>query len=290
MIGTSMITRGGLPQGLLFADACGCTAAQLYVAPSRAWAVPVLPQSDIDLFARRWAASGVKEVIAHASLLLNLASPNPELWRKSVDRLVAEVCRCRELGIRKIVFHPGSNPDKVLGAKLVCEGLDEIADRTSDVTILIENMAGQGNTLGSRFEEIAWILGHIRDSKRFGVCVDTCHAFAAGYDIRGHKGYEHFVEHLEEVVALRSIGAFHVNDSKVELGRRVDRHSEVIGEGHVGIETFVALLSDSRFFNIPMIAEVPNGEVFSEPAVTLLHGLRRGVVPTQKRVLQETLF
>jgi len=286
MIGTSMITRGGIPQGLVFAEHCGCTAAQLYVAPSRAWAVPPLSEFDRELFGRRWAQGPVSEIVAHASLLLNLASPNFELWRRSTDRLVAEVDRCLELGISKIVFHPGSNADKDEAIQLISKALNEVAKRTVGVTILIENMAGQGNTLGSRFEEIAAILALLEQPSRFGLCLDTCHAFAAGYDLRGLDGYFSVMDAIEKIIPLTRIGTFHVNDSKVELGRRVDRHAEIIGGGHIGIDTFAALMSDERFYGVPMIAEVPNGEITSAPAVALLHELRAGHVPARSLPLQ----
>lgn len=277
-----MITRGGLPEGFVFARACGCTAAQLYVAPSRSWAVPSISEFSRELFKRRWADGSVREIIAHASLLLNLASPDRELWRRSTDRLVSEINRCKELGISKIVFHPGSNANKEEAFRLISEALNEVAERTSDVTVVIENMAGQGNTLGRRFEEIAEIFCRLKHQSRFGMCLDTCHAFAAGYDIRGHDGYYSVMEAISQIIPLKRILAFHVNDSKVELGRRVDRHAEVIGEGHIGIETFAALLTDARFFNIPMIAEVPNGDIRGEPAVALLQELRLGNTSIQK--------
>lgn len=292
MIGASVITKGGISQGFCFAKACGCTAAQLYVAPSRTWLVPVLADQERQSFRANWAASSVASVNAHASLLLNLASDNAELREKSAVRLRAEMERCVELGIEQIVLHPGSNPNHVAGIANLVGELNRLAKLNLPVKVLLENMAGQGNTLGASFEQLREILWRLEKRTAFGICVDTCHAFAAGYDIRGYDGYMAFIDSLAALFPLSEIGVFHVNDSKVDLGKRVDRHGDMIGEGYIGIEAFRGLMEDVRFSNVPMIAEVPNTELLTRPNVARLIELRAGTfnVPLRQVASQGRLW
>lgn len=274
MIGASAITTGGYENGFLFADKCNCTAIQMYITQSRTWTVAPLKEGQARLYNKMWKNSNVKSVVAHGSLLMNIASSDDVIKTKSVNRLLTEVNRCIDLGIKNIVIHPGSNKNKELGIKNIIDNLIYVAENTNDVHILLENVAGQGNAIGGNFEEIALILDSIGYSDRFGICFDTCHAFAYGYDIRGLSGYLKVFDELDKTIGVEKIGAFHVNDSKVDIGVKVDRHADVIGNGFIGIETFSALLRDERFFDIPMIAEVPNGEFMTIPNVEILNNLR----------------
>lgn len=283
MIGASTLTRGGLPNGFRFAQDCGCECIQLYVAPSRAWNVIPLTDELEARFRAAWEQSGIISVVAHASLLLNLASPDIDLRGKSISRLIAEMCIAERLGIPSIVIHPGSNPDRQAGVAHIVESLNEVAASTNGVSVLLETVAGQGNSIGRTFEELDNILQGLQSQDRFGVCLDTCHVFAAGYDIRGQSGYDTTIAHFDQIIGINRIGAFHVNDSRVELGKRVDRHADLIGEGHIGLQTFHALLHDTRFINVPLILEVPDGENLTKQNVDVLKRLRsESEIPPEK--------
>ncbi|HZH98897.1 MAG TPA: deoxyribonuclease IV [Fimbriimonadaceae bacterium] len=274
MIGASVSTRGGLPNGFKFAEQTGCEAIQLYVAPSRTWQIGDLPASVCREFRAAWSESKVVAVVAHASLLINLASVEADLRNKSIDRLAHEMLRCSLLGIDDIIVHPGSNPSNLEGQKLLGDSLDRLIKRTFQVRILLETAAGQGNSIGARLDELRNAMDSRDSTDRLGICLDTCHLFAAGYDIRGKNGYERVIAEVGTIVGLDRVKAIHVNDSQVELGRRVDRHSEFVGSGCIGIETFEALVRDPRFGGVPLIAEAPNTDTLTRPNVELLKRLR----------------
>jgi deoxyribonuclease-4 len=274
MIGASAVTKGGLPNAFLFAAGCGCEAIQLYVTSSRTWVAADLHESTVTAFASAWSRSSVRQAIAHASLLLNLASSDNQIWTKSIQHLVLEIRRSHRLGISSIVVHAGSNPDRREGLQRVVEALDLVTARTSDVSILLETVAGQGNTIGYRFEELRLLLDGVTQRHRFGICFDTCHVFAAGYDLRGYAGYDDVFSRFDDLIGIEEIKAFHVNDSRAEIGRRVDRHADMIGEGHIGLHAFHALVRDRRFQGVPKIAEVPDGGTNTRSNVELLKRLR----------------
>ena len=217
----------------------------------------LLNASAIALFAK---LRNVKPILTHASYLISLATTNPEFHRKSIEALADELDRAERLGIHAVVLHPGAH----LGAG-VDHGVDQIA-RSLDrihamlpehkVVTLLETAAGQGSCLGCTFEELGRIIDLVDDKKRVGICVDTCHIFAAGYDIRTRGGWERAAEEIETHVGIARVGAFHLNDSKKPLGSRVDRH-EHIGEGQIGVEAFRFVLNDARFRRIPKLLETP---------------------------------
>lgn len=230
-----------------------------------------MTEQDRSLFRKAQKAAGIRPVLAHDSYLINLASPDPRHYRKSLDAFIEEMKRADFLGIPYLVLHPGSHRGS--GSK---EGIQRVAralNRARDiagpaVTILLENTSGQGHCLGRRFEHLADILERVCDRERIGICLDTCHLFAAGYDIRTEKGYRSTMREFGRLIGIKTLKAFHVNDSKKDLGSRVDRHCH-IGHGFIGLEAFRCLVNDRRFKNIPKILETPKGPDLQEDRMNL---------------------
>jgi deoxyribonuclease-4 len=206
------------------------------------------------------AKSGVKRVLTHGSYLMNLASPNPEFLAKSRDCLVTEIERCHQLAIPYVVLHPGAHmgQGEEAGLSAIARSLDAVLERTQgrDVMPLLEATAGQGSCLGHRFEHLAAIFDRVREPDRVGVCLDTCHLYAAGYDLASPEGYERTLRDFGRIVGLRKLKAIHLNDSKRERGSRVDRHARA-GEGVMGLETFARIVNDRRFRGLPLVVETP---------------------------------
>ena len=252
--------RGGLATLFRLAEEWRCECAQTYITLSRRWNVPDLSHEEILDFKSAWRKSQVKQVIAHVPLLVNLASPVDNIWQKSKDRLSTELSRANKLGIQFLVLHPGyyRNLDKKRGIKRIIGTINNVLDNVNDSTakILLETTAGQGTAIGSRFEEIAYILEKTRKRHFLGVCFDTCHVFAAGYDIRGYRGYENVLKKFEGIIGLDKLKVIHLNDSKTGLGSKVDRHAS-IGEGKLGLQIFHAFVRDPRFLNTPKVLEIP---------------------------------
>lgn len=275
---------GGLHLAFERLQQVGGEALQLFTRNQRQWNPHPLTAEEISLFQAAWQQRGrlpvgrsasfdgardtlVSVVVAsHASYLINLASGKQELIDKSVAALAAEIHRCEQLGIPFVVIHPGSHGGDGVEAGLVrfTKALDLALDATgAGVTVLLETTAGQGTGLGSRFEELAFILEHSRVPQRLGVCVDTCHIFAAGYDIRTLSAYTQTMAEFDRVVGVERIKFFHLNDSKQKLASRVDRH-EHIGQGTIGLDGFRSLLNDPRFADHPMTLETPKGDDLQE--------------------------
>ena len=252
--------RGGLATLFRLAEEWRCECAPTYITLSRRWHVPDLSPEEILDFKSAWQKSQVKQVIAHAPLLVNLASPVDNIWQKSKDRLSIELSRANKLGIQFLVLHPGyyRNLDKETGIERIIGAINSVLDNVNDSTakILLETTAGQGTAVGSRFEEIAYILERARKKRFLGVCFDTCHVFAAGYDIRGYRGYEKVLKRFDDVIGLDKLKVIHLNDSKIGLGSRVDRHAS-IGEGKLGLQVFHAFVRDPRFRDTPKVLEIP---------------------------------
>jgi deoxyribonuclease IV len=274
MIGASVITRGGLSQGFSWATSWGCESVQMYIAPSRTWRFPAWTSDVARDFQRAWHESGIRKVIAHSSLLLNLASTSDETRRNSIDHLTEEMQRAATLGIEAIVIHPGSHPDLEVGKNRIIEAIDEVLFTAPKTRLLLETVAGQGHAIGRRFADLRNLIDRIQHSDRVGICLDTCHVFAAGYDIRGYAGWHNVLEEFDRVIGLNRIECFHVNDSKAAFGSRVDRHYPQIGDGEIGMAAFHALLTDSRFAALPLIAEPPEGEVTTDAIIRRMKMLR----------------
>ena len=257
LIGAHLSTKGGLHTAFERGTAIAASCAAIFAKNSNQWKGKELTPEDVALFRQ---SRNVEPVLTHASYLINLATTNKEFHRKSIAAMIDELDRAERLGIHAVVLHPGAH----LGAG-VDAGVDQIA-RSLDqihaaipkhrVATLLETAAGQGSCLGCTFEELGRIRALVDDKKRVGICIDTCHVFAAGYEIRTPDGYERMVEEVARHVGLENVGAFHLNDSKKGLGSRVDRH-EHIGEGQLGLEPFRMLLNDERFSPIPKLLETP---------------------------------
>ncbi len=252
--------RGGLPTLFRYAEEWRCECAQTYITLSRRWNVPHLSPEEILDFKSAWQKSQVKQVIAHAPLLVNLASPVDNIWQKSKDRLSTELSRANKLGIQFLVLHPGyyRNSDKETGIERIIRALNNVLEDVNDSTamVLLETTAGQGTAVGSRFEEIAYILEKARKKHFLGVCFDTCHVFAAGYDVRGYRGYEKVLKKFDALIGLDRLKVIHLNDSKTGLGSKVDRHAS-LGEGKLGLQIFHAFVRDPRFRDTPKVLEIP---------------------------------
>ena len=277
MLGSNVPTIGGLPRGFRYAKEWNCECIQIYVTLSRRWDVPDLLPEEIAEFESAWQESPVRQVVAHVPFLVNLASPDSVIWQKSISRLITEFSRCHKLGIPYLVLHPGSYraSTKETGIKRLIEALNVVFSRIDDPSakILLETTAGQGTMLGSRFEEIAYILESAEKPEFLGVCLDTAHIFIAGYDIRGYQKYKTVLKEFDKTIGIDKIKVIHLNDSKTKLGSRIDRHA-CIGEGNLGLEFFHAILRDSSFLNTPKILEIPERNERSKDNLELLRKLQ----------------
>lgn len=261
LVGAHMSVAGGLEKAFARGEALGCAVMQVFTKNANQWKGKPVTSEQARLFRQKWNESSVGPVIAHDSYLINLAAPDPELWRKSVEAFRDEMERCALLGIPALVMHPGAHlgEGEEAGLARIAEAFRILfAEGPGGVTVLLENTAGQGSYIGGRFEHLADIMDRVPDGL-FGVCFDTCHAFAAGYDLSSAEGYAAVMEEFDRRVGLFRILAFHLNDSKKGLGAAVDRH-EHIGRGAIGREGFRALMRDERFLSVPKILETPKGD------------------------------
>jgi deoxyribonuclease-4 len=242
------------------ATALNCDTVQLFTKNSNQWNAKQLTKEDIKTFRRVATASGLKFLTAHDSYLINLASPNDELYRRSIQAFVHELERAEALGLTYLVMHPGAHTGsgEETGLSRVVKALNEIHTSCSGfkVMVLLETTAGQGTTLGYRFEHLAAIRHNVNDPERLGICLDTCHIFAAGYAIGTKEEYSATFQEFDDLIGLEHLKLFHVNDSAKPFNSRVDRHAG-IGLGAIGLEAFRRLVTDSQFVNLPMIIETP---------------------------------
>lgn len=258
-LGAHESVSGGLYLAFERIHSVGGDSLQIFTRNQRQWKPAELKNEEIEKFRSEWNNCREMEVVSHCSYLLNLATDKEELLAKSINGLQLELERCQQLGIDKVVLHPGSHggAGTELGIGRFVSALDRVFEvARSDTKVLVETTAGQGTGLGSRFEEIAAILSTSKYPGRLGVCVDTCHIFAAGYDIRTAESYTSTMEEFDRIVGLEKIEFFHLNDSKKELASRVDRHTH-IGEGCIGAEGFRCLVNDPRFSSHSMTLETP---------------------------------
>lgn len=268
LLGAHMSIEGGFDKAVERAKTIGCTTFQIFTKSNRQWRAKHISDESVTTFIEAIENSKIKKehVFAHASYLINIASQEPELAQKSVHALQEELNRCAVLQIPYLILHPGSSSDKdrVKIIQTIARNLDYIFQNESHntVTILLETMAGQGNVVGSSLEELSTILDLIspKTSKYVGICVDTCHIFASGYDIRTEELYNQFWEKCNTLIGLNLVKALHINDSKKGLGSCVDRH-ENIGKGILGKDSFRLLFNDHRFFDIPKILETPKTDL-----------------------------
>jgi len=267
-----MSIAGGVDQAVLRGQQVGCETIQVFTKNNHRWAAPPLRGETVEKWYRNLAETGIAPVVAHDSYLINLASPNDALWQRSLDAFVIEMARCEALSIPYLVMHPGSHTGsgEKAGLRQIARALDRAFERLADtrVIVLLETTAGQGTGLGYRFGHLAQIIELAMAGHRLGVCFDTCHALAAGYEIRTLEGYEETFQQFDRMIGLDRLQVFHLNDSKRDLGSRVDRH-EHIGEGYVGLDGFRLLLSDPRFRQHPMLLETPKGPDMQEDVENL---------------------
>lgn len=263
ILGAHRSIAGGYDKAVERARSCGCDCVQLFTKNNNQWAAGDITTDEAGRFSAALDKFGITAPLAHDSYLINLASPDPQLWRRSVDAFVDELHRAETLGIPYVVTHPGAftTADEAAGLRNIVRALDEVADRTRELRAwcLLETTAGQGTAIGWRFEQFAEILDGVKQPERLGFCFDTCHVFAAGYPLGTAKEYEATMAAFDRLVGIDRIKAFHLNDSRRDLGSRVDRH-EHIGRGRLGLGAFRLLLSDSRFREVPMYLETPKGE------------------------------
>ena len=267
-IGAHVSASGGVENAPLNAHEIGAKAFALFTRNQRQWKSSPLTSRSIDLFKERCAAYGYlpSQILPHDSYLINLGHPEAEGLTKSREAFLDEMQRCEQLGLDRLNFHPGSHLnafpiDDCLDR--IAESINEALNQTSGVTAVIENTAGQGTNLGHTFEQIAHIIDRVEDKSRVGVCIDTAHTLAAGYDIKTTEGFIDTFDKFDKIIGFSYLRGMHINDSKKDLASKVDRHDS-IGKGLMGLTTFKMLMNDPRFDNIPMILETPDETIWAE--------------------------
>lgn len=267
-VGAHVSASGGVENAPGNANAIGAKAFALFTKNQRQWVAAPLSKKSISLFKERCAEFGyeAKHILPHDSYLINLGHPEEEGLVKSRNAFLDEMQRCEQLGLDRLNFHPGSHLNKI--SEEVC--MDRIAgsinwalEQTSGVCAVLENTAGQGSNLGYTFEQLAYIIDKVNDKSRVGVCIDTAHTLAAGYNIKTPEGFTETFRHFDEVIGFSYLRGMHINDSKKDLGTRVDRHDS-IGKGVMGLTTFKMLMDDPRFDDIPLILETPDESVWAD--------------------------
>ena len=257
LLGAHMKASKGLGNALREGKAIGAEAVQVFTSSPQMWRASSVTQEKLDDLNEARRQTGLTMIVSHDSYLVNLCAPEPEIAQKSFDALEGEMTRCAAYGIPFVVSHMGAHKGQgeEYGITTVAEATTRLlADTPADVTLLMETTAGSGSALGATFEQLAAVLDLCGRPERLGVCLDTCHIFAAGYEIRNRECYDMVFEHFDNLIGLDRLGAFHLNDSKKGLGSHIDRH-EHIGQGELGLEPFRFLVNDGRFKSVPMLLE-----------------------------------
>lgn len=267
-IGAHVSAGGGVENAPLNAQKIGAKAFAIFTKNQKQWKSAPLAESSIIKFKENCRIHGFQPeyILPHDGYLINPGSPDPEMLAKSREALLDEMQRCEQLGLAMLNFHPGAHLNKVSEEdcmNTIAESINLILQKTKGVAAIIENTAGQGSALGHRFEHLKYIIDRVEDKTRVGVCFDTCHAYAAGYDIKSEEGYARTFRDFDSIIGLNYLRGFHLNDAKKGLGSRVDRH-ESIGKGDLGPETFARIMNDPRFDNMPIILETPDEELWAE--------------------------
>jgi len=284
-LGAHHSIAGGTPNAVERAVRSGSRALQIFVKNSNRWIGKVIGDEEAAEFRRATRDAALAAVVAHSSYLINAAGGNAELREKSAAALAEELERCALLGIPALVLHPGScgEAGPAEGVRRVAQMLDAAFSRAcSTASVWLETAAGQGACVGSRFEELRDVIATSRNPSRLGVCLDTCHVFAAGYELRTRAGYERTIASFERAIGLSSLRAIHVNDSKKDLGSRVDRH-EHIGKGMIGEAGFRNLMTDARLRAVPKFLETPKDEDLAWDRKNLATLRRLAAAPTKRR-------
>ena len=271
--GAHVSASGGVENAPRNAAAIGAAAFALFTKNQRQWHAAPLSGSTIEAFREACAAEGFsnRHILPHDSYLINLGHPEHEGLEKSRAAFIEEMSRCEALGLDRLNFHPGSHLNKITAMQSldrIAESINIALDRTRGVTAVIENTAGQGSNLGFAFEHLAYIIERVEDKSRVGVCIDTCHAFAAGYDMRTKETFEHTFAEFDRIIGFKYLRGMHLNDAMKVLGSHVDRHTP-LGDGMLGIEPFRLIMQDPRFDNIPLILETPDESRWAEEIARL---------------------
>ena len=275
-VGAHTSAAGGVFNAIKNAEAIGAQAFALFTKNQRQWKAKDLDSETIDTFKRMLDESGIlpKHVLPHDSYLINLGHPEDEKREKSLDAFIDEVERCMQLGLDRLNFHPGSHLRKIdedVCLDRIAEAMNITLEKTEGVSLVLENTAGQGSNLGWKFEHLAHIIDKVEDKSRVGVCIDTCHMFTAGYDIRTREAYDITMAQFENIVGFKYLMGMHLNDSKPDLGSHVDRH-DCIGKGKIGLEAFRYIMNDERMDDIPLILETIDESIWAEE-IRLLYSL-----------------
>ena len=275
-IGAHISASGGVENAPLNAHAIGAKAFAFFTKNQRQWFASAYTAQNIDLFKARCEEFGFSAnyILPHSSYLINLGNPGEEEIKKSRQAFFDEMSRCEQLGLNRLNFHPGSHLNQIpVDACLdrIAESINMALDRTNGVTAVLENTAGQGSNLGHTFEQLAHIINNVEDKSRVGVCLDTAHTLAAGYEIRTREAYEDTFQRFEEIVGFGYLRGMHINDSKKELSSRVDRHDS-IGKGVMNLDLFSFIVNDPRFDDLPLILETPDETLWAEE-IQMLYAL-----------------
>lgn len=267
-IGPHVSATGGVENAPLNAMAVGATAFALFTKNQRQWVSAPLTSKSIEAFKQNCGKAGITAdyILPHDSYLINLGQPEEESLQKSRDAFLDEMKRCEQLGLKMLNFHPGSHLNKISleeCLRRIAESINLALDQTHDVTAVIENTAGQGSNVGFSFQHIAYIIDKVEDKSRVGVCIDTCHTYSAGYDLKTEEGYNNTFREFDETIGAHYLRAIHLNDTKKPFASRVDRHDN-IGKGLLGMEFFERFMRDERFDNMPIILETPDDSLWAE--------------------------
>jgi deoxyribonuclease-4 len=260
LIGAHMSISGGVFNAILAGEELGCTTIQIFTKNNNQWKAKELTQAEVDKFFQHQRRTKISPIVGHNGYLINLASPKDDIFAMSKESMLVELQRAEKLGLPYLVMHPGSHlgTGEKEGIKKIAGAINWLHQKTKGykVKICLETTAGQGNTLGYKFEQLAEIIDLVKDNERLAVCYDTCHTFAAGYDIRTKVTYQNTFKEFDKVIGLSRLKVMHLNDAVKDLGSRVDRHTH-IGEGKIGLEGFALLMNDKRWEKVPKILETP---------------------------------
>lgn len=273
LIGAHTSAAGGAPNALLEGKEIGATTIQLFTSNQKQWTGRKIHPDEVDLWKKTLDETGIQEVMSHDSYLINLGSPDPEMLQKSRTAFREELERCHLLNISYLNFHPGAHTTGTVEQCLetIADSLLQIEDLANKgpTRLLLEMTAGQGSSVGHRFEQIAAILAKVKDRIPIGVCIDTCHIFVAGYDIRTEEGWTKTLQQFDDVIGLKHLAAFHINDSAKEFGSRVDRHAQ-LGQGKIGFDCFRFLMTHPKTRHLPKYLETPDGPSAWKHEIALL--------------------
>ncbi len=277
-IGAHVSASGGVENAVINAHAIGARAFALFTRNQRQWKSAPLATKSIARFRELVEKYNFHPdyILPHDSYLINMGNPDQEMRQKSVDAFLDEMTRCEQLGLKLLNFHPGSHLnaiDEEGCLRLIADGVNQVLERTQGVKAVLENTAGQGTNLGFKFEHLAYIIDRIEDKSRIGVCIDTAHTLAAGYEIRTEEGYNTMWQEFDRIIGYSYLSGIHLNDSKKELGTRVDRHDS-LGKGTMGMNLFHLVMNDPHLDNIPIILETPDESLWAEEIALLYSFIR----------------